>query len=142
MPDTVYLDANAVIRYVESDEQDMKSLFMTSRDRRVSLVTGELTLAEALVVPLRRKDGALVAAYEKLLRGDTILKVIPVDSMVLRRSAELRAELGSKGMDAIHCATAALTGCRHVVSSDRRFRTPAGMTRVDIDGASQLGNLP
>lgn len=138
--DPVYLDSNAIIRFVESEEHEITTLFQRAGAEGFRLVTSELTLAEALVVPVRRSDDRLRSTYEDFLRGDDILRVVPVDRPVLRRSAELRAAFGSKGPDAIHCATAELSGCTIVVSSDRRFRVPAGMMRVDIEQAAGLGD--
>ena len=137
----VYLDSNAVIRFVESLEQEILALFERARVEGFRLVTSELTLAETLVIPWRRGDRKLTSAYENLLQGNEFLQVVPVDRTILRRSAQLRAEFGGKGMDAIHCATAMLSGCKIVVSSDRRFRTPPGIVRIDIDAASKWEDL-
>ncbi|WP_158875258.1 type II toxin-antitoxin system VapC family toxin [Antarcticirhabdus aurantiaca] len=136
---SIYLDANAIIRFVESQESSITALFGRAAAGEFRLVTSEMTLAECLVVPMRDRDVRLIAGYEGFLQSDETMTVVPVDRAVLRRSAELRARLGGKTPDAIHCATAELLSCGIVVSSDKRLRLPDGLRRVDVEDASLIG---
>lgn len=140
LPTKVYLDSNAIIRFAESDEEQIANLYQYASGRNLSLFTSELTLAEVLVAPIREKDDELATAYKIFLRSDPILKVVPVDRPVLERSAELRARYGGKGPDAIHCATADLCGCEVMVSSDKRLRLPEGILRVAVEEADTIGS--
>lgn len=134
----VYLDANAIIRFSESEETQMAALYEKAVEKRLQLYTSELTLAEVLVLPIRDGDHELVEAYKAFLRSDPTLNVVPVTRAVLQQSAELRAVHGGKGPDAIHCATAVLCGCTIVVSSDRRLRMPRGLVRIDVEEADTI----
>lgn len=136
---SIYLDTNALIRLVETEDDLFDRLLDNVRDQGDRLCTSEFTLAEVLVIPLRENDVEKVGVYETLFADESAIAVIPVDRAVLRRSAELRAEDRGKAPDAIHVATAALSGCRILVSSDQRLRLPPGMTRVGTDDVLDIG---
>jgi predicted nucleic acid-binding protein len=127
-----YLDANAVIRFVESEDDGLLFLFEQAAAGLLQLVTSELTLAEVLVGPLKDGDQKLANIYEEFLASGEALEIRPVDRSVLRGSAEIRATLGNKGPDAIHIATALLTECSLFSSSDRRLRLPANLKQIEI----------
>jgi predicted nucleic acid-binding protein len=128
-----YLDTNAVIRFIESQDSGLLFLFEQAAADVLHLVTSELTLAEVLVGPLKDGDRQLATIYETFLTGDEILEVKPVDREVLRRSAEVRATLGNKGPDAIHIATALAANCTLLFSSDQRLKLPNGLVQVELD---------
>lgn len=135
----VYLDTNAIIRFIESHETEIVKLFDDSAEGLLDLYTSELTSAEALVVPFKIDSERLVQGYEDFLRSDEFLTVLPVDRDVLRMSAKLRAQFGGKAPDAIHVATASLQGCEVLISSDRRMRIPPGLKRVAIEDIEEWG---
>ncbi|ODT52424.1 MAG: hypothetical protein ABS59_09035 [Methylobacterium sp. SCN 67-24] len=135
-PFLAYLDANAIIQFIEVDGTPFASLMRHVEAGALYLFTSELTLAEVLVKPLRDELVALIELYERLLTGSEKLAVLPVTRAVLRSSAEVRANAGNKGPDAIHIATALSASCNLFISSDARLRLPSSMTRLDIDAAA------
>lgn len=135
---TIYLDANAFIRFLESDETQIANLFEMVAPGMARLYTSELTLAEVLVAPLREGDRKLIDAYEDFISTDETLTVVPVDRAILRWSAEIRATLGGKTPDAIHTATALANGCNIMVSSDQRLRLPASLRRVAVEDVDKV----
>ena len=135
---SVYLDANAIIRFVETDDDLFESLLDHIRNGANRLCTSEFTLAEVLVLPLRENDIELLSVYETLFAADSEMDIVPVDRATLRRSAELRATLGNRAPDAIHIATAELTGCAVFISSDLRIHLPDGMRRIDAEAVREI----
>ncbi len=135
----VYLDANALIRFVETEDELFDVLLDAARLREGRLCTSEFTLAEVLVMPLRNNDDAMRTIYEALFASESEVEIIPVDRAVLCRSAKLRAFAGGKAPDAIHVATAILAGCSIFVSSDQRIVLPHDMRRVDADAVAHEG---
>ena len=129
----LYLDTNVIIRFIESEDEGLLFLFEQAAIGRVELLTSEFTLAEVLVMPYRTNDTELRSVYEDFLASDEFLTVVPVTRPVLKESAAVRAALGAKGPDAIHVATAVLSGCKVFVSSDQRVPVPGGMMRLDIE---------
>ena len=108
----------------------------------MTLFTSEFTISEVLATPKRESDVELERACEELLIGDDLLDVVPVSREVLRKTAEIRAFLGNKGPDAIHIATAELSRCDVLVSSDRRLKRPVSMTRIAIEHLRDLDAWP
>lgn len=132
-PRAVYLDTNFIIQSIESDGEALVFLIEKATEDLLQLYTSELTLAEVLVGPLKDGNDQLVAQYEDLLTSDEVLEVVPIDRLLLRRSAEIRATFGNKGYDSIHVATAERCGCKLFVSSDRRLRLPPGLRKLQSD---------
>lgn len=142
MPKRVYLDSDAVIRFIESREDAVASIFDMAGIGIVDIFTSELTLTEVLVVPLRDADDELVAYYKDFLRSDDFMTVVPIDRSILIQAAELRATTGGKTPDSIHIATAMVQGCVVVVSSDKRLKLPPGIVRIAAESVDNLDLWP
>lgn len=138
----IYLDSNALIRFIEGQERGFIHLLRLVEERRATLHTSELTLAEVLVEPIRTRNDALVALYEDLLAVGSELFVTPVSRAVLRLSADNQAAYRNKGADAIHIVTAIMSMCTLFVSSDKRIHMPPGMEKLDVRLVEQVGVQP
>lgn len=128
-----YLDANVSIYALEGYPEfrsDLTSLFEAIDRSELSTVTSELTLAELLVKPFQRNDIHGEAKCRSLVRHRPGLSVAPVGSETLVEAARLRAATGLRFPDAIHFATATVTGCHVFLTNDHRFRTIAGLRIV------------
>ena len=90
-------------------------------------VTSELTLAEVLVKPLLDRHAERQAAYLQVLQPSTSLQIIPVSREILIAAARLRADANLKLPDAIHAATAQLTGCDQFLTNDARLTSLPGL---------------
>jgi predicted nucleic acid-binding protein len=103
--------AGEVARLIEFAERD-----------GLKLVTSELSLSEVLVGPIRLSDDILATAYLNLLTDDPIFELLPVTRDILIESSRIRARSSARLPDSVHVATAILSGCRLIVSYDRRLR--------------------
>lgn len=127
----VYLDTNIFIYALEgypAFRPALTTLFESLDRRELTAVTSELTLAEALVKPLLDRHAERQAAYLQLLQPTVSLQVVPVSREVLIAAARLRAVATLKLPDAIHVATAQLTGCAYFLTNDARVPTLPGLT--------------
>lgn len=113
-------------------EEAVKALLQALDDRTVSCATSELTIAEVLVKPFAHPDLRYRKEYEELLSENPGLSVVQISRQVLERSAKLRAAIGGKLADAIHVATADLSGCTHFLSEDSRIKLPDNLTLVTL----------
>jgi len=138
MAQNVYLDANFIIRLVESEDDGVLSVVERASVGILTLFTSELTLAEVLFGPLRSVDADLAREYEGLFADTEYLEVRAVDRAILTSSARLRATLGNKLLDSIHVATALGEACTVFLSSDRRIRLPDGMMRISVEDAGDM----
>ncbi|KQT44492.1 hypothetical protein ASG43_14240 [Aureimonas sp. Leaf454] len=136
---SVYVDTNAVIRLVEEGHAGLRELFAGGRDEASRLVTSELTPAEVLVGPLQAQSTRLLQVCETLLADPIMIQTVPIDRSVPRKSAQIKATFGGKLPDAIHIATALLSGGIAILSSDRRRRMPAELRRIDIEAVDKRG---
>lgn len=69
-------------------------------------------------------------AYHQALQNSEVLEVVPVSRDVLVEAARLRAIANFRLPDAIHGATAILTGCETFLTNDRRLRSLPGLEVV------------
>ena len=126
---SVYLDADIFIYALEGHERFaavLAELFGAIDRGEIRAVTSELTLAEVLVKPLMDGNTARQTAYQQALRNTSSRTVVPIDRAVLLEAAQLRAATSLRLPDAIHVATARLTGCSAFISNDARLRAGAG----------------
>jgi predicted nucleic acid-binding protein len=126
----VYLDANAVIYAIEEPRpptDGQHDLLAAIDGGEIVAITSELTLAECLVSPFSNNDAKLAEIYCVFLTGTGRLEMWPIDRDILIAAASLRARLGNKLADAIHCATALAGRAGTIVTNDKRFRAPDSM---------------
>ncbi len=127
----LYLDTNVFIYFVEGHSRfrvALDSLFKAHEDKKVSLCTSELTLAEVLVKPFVDFNEAAIERYQELLSPQSQLEVLPIDRNLLIASARVRATWGGKTFDAIHIATALHAEADFFISEDAKVRGPPTLT--------------
>src|ERR1035438_4482159 len=130
---TVYVDAQLFIYEVEARppyQALFEPLWLALDAGRPTVVTSALTWLEVLVHPMRTGDLALQQAFgDALTRSGVRVEAITLD--ILRAASRLRAEVPSlRTPDAIHAATATLTGCDLLVSHDLGFRAVPGLKHL------------
>lgn len=97
-------------------------------------VTGELTLAELLVQPLRLNDAAAVATVRDLMLSSGAVSLLPHDRSCFERAALLRARHGLKMPDALHLATAQGAGAACFITNDRQLPSIDGLDVMGLRG--------
>ncbi|MEX1060155.1 MAG: PIN domain-containing protein [Methyloceanibacter sp.] len=139
----IYLDANVFIDFIEGDEAistPIDPLMQALKRRPGSAITSKLTLAEVLAPSKgRKRHPPIRRLYLNLLVWGPFIHLHPISRSVLYETANLRATNVTaklKLLDAIHLATALLSGCRLFVSRDRNIPMPTEMRRVEADASS------
>jgi predicted nucleic acid-binding protein len=132
----VYLDANVFIAAYETAGARSDHawwILEAIEDGDMLGVTSEMTLAELLVRPIEEQDHDLVRQYQNVINPAECLEVPVVSRQVLIEAAALRSASRSLRLpDAIHVASARLSGCSHIVSHDRRLPFAPGLERVQL----------
>lgn len=126
----IYVDANCIIYAVEKIapyDAALEPLWQAAASGRVSVISSELTVLEALVKPLRNKNARLEAAFRAFLFDSAEFRLAPVELAVIEHAARLRAELGLKTPDALHAATALRAAAALFVTNDAAFRRVSGL---------------
>lgn len=119
-----YLDTNIFIYAIEGYPDfvdELSQLFDNIDSGNFKAFTSELTLAEVLVKPLMDGNLEIQAVYQQALQSSEVLEVVVVSRDVLIEAARLRAVANLRLPDAIHGATAILSGCETFLTNDRRL---------------------
>lgn len=116
----VYVDANAWIYAREPLPKwdDLRLFLQLAHAGHWRLVTSELSLAEALVRPIRERDRRAQSEFGRALQSDEQLAVAVVSRPILIEAATLRATRALEMPDAIHAATAKIARCTHFLTGD------------------------
>ncbi|WP_420457014.1 type II toxin-antitoxin system VapC family toxin [Rubrivirga sp.] len=130
-----YLDSNIFIYAFEGHpafSESLARLLAEIEHQRVDAATSEISLAEALVMPLREGRADLVSVYEVFLQSRPSFAVVPVSRAVLVEAARLRAGTRLKLPDAIHAATARHAGCDVLLTNDTGIKAVPGLEVVRL----------
>lgn len=129
----VYLDTNIFIAAIEAFHSVALELFRMAEKGMIFLVSSEATRGELLVKPLASGDNELTKRYEALFDNPQLLNAVAADGQVMRAAAALSAKNGLELLDAVHCATAQVTGCTYIISQDRDMRHYAPIDVLSLD---------
>lgn len=128
----IYIDTAVVIYSVEWNPDYyslLQPLWLKYQTGEIELISSELILMEALVLPLRNADTFMLDAYEQLLLSGE-MQLIPISQSILRQAANHRATTRLKTPDAIHAATALSASCNQFLTNDKGFRNIPGLPTV------------
>jgi predicted nucleic acid-binding protein len=79
----------------------------------------------------------LTGAYDDLFEGAE-LRLLPMGQSVVRKAAQLRADLPAlRTPDALHAATALLAACTMFLTNDSGFRRVGGLPVVVLDDVAR-----
>ncbi len=123
----LYFDTNVFIALIEGEnntiaDQLVELVSLQPADSPPLFCTGELTLAEALVAPLKKQQTALIRQYERTILQNDWLELIALTRPVLYHSAVIRSQYRLKLPDAIHLSAAFAAGCSHFLTRDTDFQ--------------------
>lgn len=132
----VYFDANCFIYIVEGIERYrpvLEPLMNAVAAGDLTGVTGEITLAEVLVKPLRDHLAQQVLFYKQLLADRQPFMLVPITQVIWESAASLRVQLPVRLPNAIHLAAARHAGCRLFVTNDAALRSLPEMEVLYIE---------
>ena len=128
-----FFDSNALIYWVEDVQPYSRILDpLTEAAARgdLTIAVSSLSLLEALVAPLRRRDTRLARRFREVLDALPGLERLAITDEILERAAQLRAESGLRTPDAIIVATYLLAECGLFVTNDSRLKPIVGDATV------------
>ena len=129
-PGPLAVDTAIFIYFIEKNPRFLPlidPLFREADDGARELVTSSLTLLEVLVVPLRVGNRSVADRYEALLTHSRGIRLVDLTRDQLRAAAQLRATTSVKTPDALQLAAAIGTGCRTMLTNDRRIPSIPGL---------------
>ena len=121
----ICLDANCVIYLVEKNpiwEPKLLTRLAAATVAGDTLAATDLARSECLIGPLRKRDVALLADYQRFFLSATV-QMLPLTAAVCERAAEVRitSRMKFKLPDALHLATAIEHGCGLFLTNDAQL---------------------
>lgn len=92
-----------------------------------------IAVAEVLVQPLRTNNKDLTERYEAVLSDSHSFQLEPVTVAVGRRAADLRARYNLRTPDALHVATAIVSGCDAFLTNDADIKQVTEINVLVLD---------
>src|SRR5262249_41851121 len=117
----IYADANVIIRLIEGDaatRAPLEARLLPFRGTAGFLHTSLLSWLECRVKPLRAGDATLLTLYEAFLSSVEV-QLLDIPRPVVEKATALRAALNVKTPDALHLASAILSGATSFLTGDR-----------------------
>ena len=131
-----YLDANILIYLLEDYPEyrlALDSLLSLIETGKVQAHTSQLSLTEILVKPYKDNAHEVVEQYKALFDVPQFLTVHQVTPDILVKAAEIRSQSSIKLPDAIHIATAQLSDCHIIITSDRALKNVEQIEVIGLD---------
>jgi predicted nucleic acid-binding protein len=131
--DRIYFDVNIWIYALEGYPTfitELTALLQAIDQGKLTAVTSELSLAEALTKPMKNQDQNTQLLYQQAISNRANVEVLPIDREILIKAAQLRAVTKLKLPDAIHAATALSSRCSTFLTNDKGFFAVPELTTV------------
>ena len=126
----IYLDSAPIVYLVEQNPSFSPMVVAKLATLGGDLVSSELARMEALVLPYRIQDQGLIQDFEDFF-STQLVEIAGVHRAVFTRAARVRAQYPFKTPDAIHLATAIVSGCDIFVTNDHRLQRFTGI-RIEV----------
>ena len=129
----IFLDTAPLIYYIEGNNAyvlKLNELFEVKNGCR--FVTSVITLAEVLVMPLRKGMTGLAKQYENILTQASNVDIYEVNIHIAKETAQLRAIYKIKTPDAIQLATAQFCSADYFLTNDLNL-TSVNMNIITLD---------
>jgi predicted nucleic acid-binding protein len=120
----VYVDTNIFVYFLEADDRYINAIvpFFNAFEQGTALgFTGDAVVAETLYKPYRLDDILRVSEFKAFFSNEEFLTVLPHSTKAFELAAELSPKRGMKLIDALHFATAVLSGCQFILTNDAGF---------------------
>lgn len=132
----VYIDTNIFIYFLERHDQyfDAVAPFIQLFSDGMSLAyTGDAVVAETLYKPYQIDDALRISEFKAFFGDEEFITVLPHTKKVFELAAELSPKRGMKLIDALHYATAALAGCRFMLTNDLGFKSSVSLEVIHLN---------
>ena len=126
----LFLDTNVVIYVVEGNPvfgPKVAQRLATAQTGGDSFMVSDLTRMEALVGPLKTKNGTVEASFHAFFARPAV-RVEGITAAVCDRAARIRATHHFKPMDALQLAAAVEHGANVFLTADARLHSFTGLT--------------
>jgi len=113
--------------------QRMRSVFERVDAQRLQLITSIITLTEVLVMPIENAHIHFQREYRDMLLNTEGISTLPVNVAIAEQAAELRAKYRLRTPDALHLATALVSGCDAFLTNDLALKKVTDLKVLVLD---------
>ena len=131
----VYLDTNVFIYFLEQHPtyfSVVEQIMHAIATQELDAYTGEIAVAETMVIPYRNKDANTIAQVRAFFSKKNFLSILPHNARIFDLAARLRAAQSMKFVDAVHIATADRSGCKFFITNDKAIRSTAAVSVIPL----------
>jgi predicted nucleic acid-binding protein len=131
----VYIDTNIFIYFFERHERYFGSVapfFQLFNDGLSIAYTGDAVVAETLYKPYQVNDALRVSEFKEFFNNEEFITVLPHTKKAFELAAELAPKRAMRLIDALHYATAALAGCKFILTNDRGFASSESIEVIHL----------
>lgn len=96
----------------------MRAIFHRVNRGTLQVITSVITLTEVLVMPIQTGHVQYQQEYREMLLNTAHISTLSVSSVIADRAASLRVQYGLRTADALHVATALVSGCNAFLTND------------------------
>ncbi|MGI6457685.1 MAG: type II toxin-antitoxin system VapC family toxin [bacterium] len=129
----IYLDSCIIIYLIQGKPDQRKrlnDLLHAKTLQKHIFCRTELSRMECYVLPLRQKDYTILNRYETFFASGQIVN-LTISKEVFDLATNLRADHFIKTPDALHLATAVVSGCQEFWTNDLKLQK-AGSRYLDV----------
>ncbi len=132
----VYVDTNIFIYFLDRHDRYFDSVvpfFQLFSDGLSVAYTGDAVVAETLYRPYQVNDTLRVSEFKEFFNNDEFITVLSHTKKVFELAAELSPKRAMKLIDALHYATAALAGCKFILTNDHGFTSSESVEVIHLE---------
>ena len=121
----VYFDTNVFIYFLDQGAlfDVVAPLLAACVEGRMTGCTGDVAVAETMVMPYRHKNTTKIAQFKAFFGLQGFLTVHAHTAQTFDLAAQLAGTQGMRLIDALHFATAIESGCRFLVTNDASIKS-------------------
>lgn len=133
---TLFLDTSVFIYYIEKNNKyfDIVNQIFSTQNQNIKFITSTITLLEVLTQPLKLGNHDLAKQYSDIILHSANILVLPVDSEIAFKSAQLRAKYNFiKTPDSIQLAISEISKSNIFITNDTKLKniTEISITLLD-----------
>jgi predicted nucleic acid-binding protein len=121
----IALDTAPIIYYIEEHKvygKIINKIFKIISNTSDYVFSSVITLIEVMTYPLRESKIEIADKYEQFLLNSDNFILFPIDSIIAKKSAELRAKYGIKTPDAIQLSVAIENSGSLFITNDKNLK--------------------
>ena len=129
----VYFDTNTIIYFLEQHEpyfEVIAPIFDMVGTGDIAAFTGNISITETLIKPIRDKNNELIQDIKSLLFDSDIFTLVDSSRATFLQAAEIGGNNGLRSADALHFSSAVEANCQYFLTNDRGFTSANGVEVV------------